>query len=150
MKPIENYPDYYITEDGQVISHKGKKPRALKAGKINNGCQNYLTVTLRKDNKSHNKLVHRLVAEAFIPNPQDKPQVNHKDKNAMNNKVDNLEWVTPQENSSHGAGKWWDLENVKTGETVQIYNLAEWSRENNEWAESLITGYTTRKGWRIC
>jgi hypothetical protein len=150
MKPIEGYPDYYVTEDGQVISHKFKKPRALRPGAVNNGSQIYHSVTLRKDNKSHHKLVHRLVAEAFIPNPENRPQVNHKDRNATNNKVENLEWVTPEENSSHGRGKWWDIENVKTGEKIQVFNLAAWARENDVWAESLIVGHTTRLGWRLC
>ncbi len=149
MKPIKDYPDYYITEDGQVISHKYKKPRALKAGKLNNGSQIYLSVTLRKDNKSHQKLVHRLVAEAYIPNPENKPQVNHKDRNTTNNNVENLEWTTPQENSSHANAKWHDLENVITGERIQVLNLCKWGKENEVWDCMLHKGLT-HKGWKLC
>lgn len=69
----------------------------------------YTTVKLYKDNKGYQKSVHRVVAEAYIPNPENKPQVNHKDLNKKNNEVPNLEWVTQAENQSHairnGANK---------------------------------------------
>lgn len=61
----------------------------------------YLLVDLRKDGKRYLKCVHRLVAETFIPNPENKPQVNHKDGNKLNNTVNNLEWVTCSENQQH-------------------------------------------------
>lgn len=62
---------------------------------------NYVTASLWANNKECNKLVHRLVAEAFIPNPDNLPEVNHKDSNPKNNRVSNLEWVTSQENTKH-------------------------------------------------
>ena len=58
-------------------------------------------VELWKDNKRVVRMIHRLVAETFIPNPDGKPQVNHKDGNRMNNSVENLEWATCAENSEH-------------------------------------------------
>lgn len=63
----------------------------------------YYSVTLRKDNKSKVYTIHRLVAKAFIPNPDNLPQVNHKDENKANNHVDNLEWCTPQYNINYGT-----------------------------------------------
>ena len=63
----------------------------------------YLGVTLTKDKKRFSKKVHRLVAEAFIPNPDMKPQINHIDCNKKNNSVDNLEWVTSRENVIHAV-----------------------------------------------
>ncbi len=62
----------------------------------------YPCVTLRREMKSWLKRVHRLVAMAFIPNPERKPQVNHKDRTRTNNRLDNLEWATNGENVRHG------------------------------------------------
>ena len=61
----------------------------------------YVYIFLMKDNKSKNFRLHRLVAEAFIPNPENKLQVNHKDGNKLNNNVNNLEWCTHRQNINH-------------------------------------------------
>ena len=63
----------------------------------------YFTTNLYKNNKRHTKYVHRLVAEAWVPNPHNKKEVNHKDGNRQNNHVSNLEWVTGQENKQHAV-----------------------------------------------
>lgn len=63
----------------------------------------YQKVVLRKDGKEKLKSVHRLVADAFIPNPDNLPQVNHKDENKHNNHVDNLEWCTCRYNVNYGT-----------------------------------------------
>ena len=74
--------------------------RLLKYGNRANG---YMMVVLCKDNIRKSCNVHRLVAQAFIPNPNNLPQVNHIDENKHNNNVDNLEWVTSKENINHGT-----------------------------------------------
>lgn len=61
----------------------------------------YLTVDLYENSKRKTKRVHRLVAEAFIPNPYDKPEINHIDGDKHNNTMSNLEWVTKKENCRH-------------------------------------------------
>jgi len=83
---------------GGVWSQKWNKTKKLKARIHPEG---YLQVALMIDGKRYEKLVHRLVAEAFIDNPEKKPQINHKDGNKMNNQATNLEWATPSENGKH-------------------------------------------------
>ena len=63
----------------------------------------YKTVALYKEGKVRNTKIHRLVAQAFIPNPNNYPQVNHKDEDKTNNNVDNLEWCTNEYNHNYGT-----------------------------------------------
>ena len=65
--------------------------------------RHYFSVVLAKDGNKKTTSVHRLVAKAFIPNPLEKPQVNHIDGNKINNRADNLEWVTAKENTIHSV-----------------------------------------------
>lgn len=104
---IEGYEDYEISSFGNVKSNKfwnGKKDTILK---INNAPP-YSGVNLCKDGKIKRFSVHRLVAMVFIPNPLNLPQVNHRDGNKKNNRVENLEWVTAKENNDHAVltGLW--------------------------------------------
>lgn len=63
----------------------------------------YLMIGLRKEGKHKNLRLHRIIAEAFIPNPDNLPCVNHKDENKTNNTVENLEWCTPAYNNCYGT-----------------------------------------------
>lgn len=97
-KDIEGYDGIYeVSSWGRVKN--SRTGRVLKAGKDIYG---YLFVNVYKNGKRTNYKVHRLVAQAFIPNPQNKPQVNHIDENKENNYVENLEWCTAKENNNHG------------------------------------------------
>ena len=113
-KKIEGFENYEISDTGEVrslrrlveITRNGKTFSShrggliLKQAKTNCG---YYGVVLCRDKANFPRLVHRLVAEAFIPNPQNLPQVNHRDENKGNNRADNLEWCTPKENSCYGT-----------------------------------------------
>lgn len=101
MKDYPGYEGLYAaTRDGKVWSYKSG--RFLTPS--NNG-KGYLKVNLNKDGKSTQKLVHRIIAETFIPNPENKPQVNHIDEDKTNNKVSNLCWMTAKENTNYGTGR---------------------------------------------
>lgn len=69
--------------------------------KLQKNHKGYMTVILHKNNKHYSKTVHRLVAEAFIDNPENLPQVNHKDTDKTNNNVTNLEWISNYDNMQH-------------------------------------------------
>lgn len=97
-KPVKGFEGLYdISSEGRVWSYYSNK--ILKPSVDIGG---YLFFDFRKDGKRYNKKVHRLVAEAFIPNPYNKPQINHLDENPKNNNVSNLEWVTQKENNNYG------------------------------------------------
>lgn len=97
-KPIKDFEQYSITTTGKIISYKYKKPHILKTWYQKSGYEN---VCLCKNNRTRHFLIHRLVAEAFLENPDNKPEVHHKDGNPKNNNVENLEWCTRKENLKH-------------------------------------------------
>ena len=94
-KEIKDFPGYTITDDGKVISYKYREPRVMKTWYQKSGYEN---IKLCKDNQTYHFLIHRLVAEAFIPNPDNLPEVNHKNKNKQDNRVENLEWCSRIDN----------------------------------------------------
>lgn len=118
-KDIEGYDGLYqvsnharVRSIDRCIKCSDGKTRRLKGMLLSPGPnswnRHYLTVNLSKCGKIKPHMVHRLVADAFIPNPDNKPEVNHIDGNKKNNEVSNLEWVTHQENMKHASesGLW--------------------------------------------
>ena len=100
--PNENWretvlPDYEISTYGRIKSYK-RGEQIIKPVLDPDG---YLKVRLNNNNKRKNFSIHRLVAIAFIHNPDNKPEINHIDGDKFNNRVENLEWVTAAENIAH-------------------------------------------------
>lgn len=92
IKEIPGMPRCYACSNGQILTHRG---RGLTNGTVS--ADGYLTVGI--NGKQYR--VHRLIAQTFIPNPENKPSVNHIDGVKSNNRVDNLEWATNSENMKH-------------------------------------------------
>ena len=104
---IDNEPMlyYHVSTEGKVFSLKSFK--YLTHQKTDD---DYWFISINKDGRARKCYIHRLVALAYIPNPENKPEVNHKDGNKKNNSVENLEWVTAKENTAHAmklGTKWY-------------------------------------------
>lgn len=93
---IEEFPNYQITKDGKIRNKSTQKIRKNSLGHLG-----YPVVSLRKNGKMYLRTIHILLARTFIPNPENKPEVNHIDGNKANYKLENLEWVTRKENDNH-------------------------------------------------
>lgn len=108
-RPVVGFEDAYeVSNTGRVRSigryvksRWGQNWYNMHELKIQTSKKGYKTVVLHRDGDYYQKQVHRLVAEAFIPNPDNMEQVNHKDTDKANNNVSNLEWITPEENIRH-------------------------------------------------
>ena len=116
-KAVEGYEGKYeVSNLGRVRSVERKTTLCNQHGEFQrkehgriksqgmNRKDGYRNVKLYRDGKERTLYVHRLVAQAFIPNPDNLPEVNHKDEDTTNNRVDNLEWCSSKYNSNYGAG----------------------------------------------
>ena len=118
-KDIEGYNgDYQISNLGRVKSFKCNKEKILSPYKNKSG---YYTIGLKTGKETKYFRVHRLVAKAFIPNPNNYPFINHKDETRDNNAVANLEWCTAKYNSNYGHSA--QKISISNGKTVCQYDL---------------------------
>ena len=103
-KDIKGYEGLYqVSDRGRIKTLANDKYRKEKIRKPRKGGKGYMMISLTKERITKHKQVHRLVAEAFIPNPDNLPQVNHKDEDPTNNNVENLEWCTLNYNLNYGT-----------------------------------------------
>ena len=113
-RPVVGFEDAYeVSNTGRVRSigryvksRWGQTWYNMHELKIQTSKKGYKTVVLHRDGDYYQKQVHRLVAEAFIPNPENMEQVNHKDTDKANNNVSNLEWCTQRENVNHSKERY--------------------------------------------
>jgi hypothetical protein len=114
-KDIEGFENYKINENGEIVN---KRTNHTLKHSINE--KGYHKVILQKDNKKHKTGVHRLVAKAFIPNPNNYREVNHIDENKDNNNYKNLEWCNREQNIAHS---------IKSGKFI-ITQVAQYDKNN--------------------
>lgn len=155
MKQIPNYPNYYLTENGEVISKRTKREKKLTQHLDKFG---YLRVGLMTpDNKCKTERIHRLMMETYgNPPPDDMidPTVDHINGNKLDNRIKNLQWLSNRDNSYKGIKdtiKTYILE-LPTGELITVTNLNRWCKEYNINPSSIRKAYRLNhkyKGYRI-
>lgn len=142
-KDVAGYEGFYkVSNRGNIYSVERKDSRGQRCGgrmlKPKYGGKGYHQVNLHKNGVSKTKYVHRLVAEAFIPNPKGFLEVNHKDENKSNNESSNLEWCTRNYNMNYGTLKERTAQalskkvkaiNIKTGEVLTFNSAKEAERK---------------------
>lgn len=136
-KTINGYENYEISDKGRIRRKNGKFMH------YDVGSFGHKRVNLSKDGRAKKNLVHRLVAEAFIPNPKGLPIINHKDEQPWNNQIDNLEWCTYEYNNSYNGltKRRFETrsENIKSGKTKLGNPIVQLSIDGNfvkEWTNA--------------
>lgn len=138
---IEDFPKYEITKNGRVRNKETQHIKTPSPGK-----RGYPVVSLWKDGKQYLRTIHILLARTFIPNPENKPQVNHIDGNKENYDLGNLEWVSARENVLHAKrtglqksdGDKVVRQYTKTGDLVCTYKSASEAARENGYTRSAI------------
>ena len=157
-RPIQGFPGYCAREDGNIISYKYKTPYVMSISiHPKNG---YANVKLCENNVTYTRLVHRLIAEAFIPNPYNLPEVNHKNKIRYDNRVSNLEWCTRLENLYDSYDTMGPTRNFiecflidPSGKIVGVFQskleASRFARDNYGCSESSLRKYGKTKGFLL-
>ena len=156
-KDIKDYEGLYqVSDEGLVrsldryIVWKTNFKRFQKGRVLKSECcksTGYLYVNLNKNNKAKHCTVHRLVAQAFIPNPDNLPHVNHKDEDRTNNRADNLEWITNEDNLKY-SNAW--KKGAKNRRDYNGENNPFYGKHHTEETKKYISEVckqTAKKGW---
>ena len=145
MKDLKGFSNYTINRNAEITN---KKTGLVRKNQLNKEL-GYYQIALYSGNKQTVKYIHRLVAEHFIPNPHNLPEVNHIDSNRLNNSVSNLEWVDSRANSLHavGMGRRDHVSRMSDKDIEDAYNLViagynytEISEKmNNSWKNGFLS-----------
>lgn len=164
IREITGFEGYYVSYYGEIFSTRknGGHSREMSPMVLKEDKDGYLEVGLYHEGRRYFRRVHRLVAEAFIPNPNHFPQINHKDGNVKNNQADNLEWCTCQDNLLHSfrvlhrkpsitTAKSIKLTNKQTGEILRFStekDCAFYLNMSHNHLNRLLTGHNDINNWR--
>ena len=134
-KVIKGFVDYSVSDHGNVKNNKTGRILRRGSGKAHK----HFNVVLRENNKSYNKNVHSLVANAFIENPQNKSCIDHIDNNPQNNNISNLRWATDSQNNENKS--------MMTNNTSGVKGVC-WSKASNKWKARInIDGIAIHLGY---
>ncbi len=135
-----------VSNSGNAINLNWRNTgKAMPFSKTNINTDNYIIIGYRLNGKKINEKLHRLVAKAFIPNPDNLPEINHKDKNKNNNSVDNLEWISSSNHLKlHNTGENNPMSKLSSDDVLSIKNSltnirGEGNRLSNEYKVSNAT-----------
>jgi hypothetical protein len=144
---------YQVSNQGRLFKcEKGARGKQVGVSRTD-GLHNYTHTILYKDGHRHEATIHRLVAVAFVPNPENRPCVNHKDGNKHNNTAENLEWVSHSENSQHAVDNGFYNTNKITMTMEQFSFQKGWSQVQNKDVRAVkekimsALGIKTRVSW---
>lgn len=136
IKQIEEFPDYYVSDTGEVFSIKSGE---MKRMKLRNH-RGWMAVSLFMNGKKREVSAHRLVAKAFIPNDDSSLEVNHKNKIRSDNRVENLEWLTHTDNVRYSRCR--GLRVIHDdGRMEEFYGMEDFCKNNPPWTSSNIRKY---------
>ena len=148
MKQLKNFPDYYITENAEIISRRCKKEKKLKPNIDRFG---YLRVgMMNPEGKIEVHRIHRLMMLSYggiPPDGMEDPTVDHINGNKLDNRIENLQWLSNKDNSYKAAKdsiKTYTIQS-KSGETFVITNIRQFCEDNNLDRSCLLRSYN--KGW---
>ena len=128
MKEHPTHKGYFVTEDGRVFSNKKGTLKELFPGVHKR--TGYVNIKIKINGKLMQQGVHRLVAETYIPNPNNLPLINHKNENRNDNNIHNLEWCNHTYNRCYSYPFLYKIK-TPTNQIVEVSNLRKFCKENN-------------------